>query len=504
MQSTGCPRKTPQQNDDNPRQWRVDDSVINSYIFKPDNGNYSINSDLYDTLYDGSPIDFYHLLVDQNIINNIVTETNIYAAQQIASKVISPHSRLNKWYDTNESEMKCFLGLLLWTGLVSLPSYDLYWSNSEVYKTKFSTFMSRNRFEILLQMIHFADNSQADLDDRLYKLGSVINNVMTNSNNCMQPCDSFCIDESLIKFMDRLSFKQYIKNKKSRFGIKLFKLCTAPCYTLAIKVYAGKEANAELNVGSKIVLELSEPYLDRGRILYVDNWYTSIELAELLNSRQTHLVGTLRANRKSNPKNVTQKKLKRGEVFSMRSSTNVLVLKWKDKRDLYMLSTKHNSEMISVDHHGKYIEKPKVVVDYNLGKSPIDLSDQLSSYSNPLRRSIKWYKKVVLDTLLNIGVVNARVLFNAVTNSKMSITTFRTILVENLVKKNDIMPPEVTVNHVIVKAGRSRCFKCYKDMVSEKGRTYAQNHSTKVYTKCLACNKYYCQMCFIGDHKIKK
>lgn len=79
-----------------------------------------------------------------------------------------------------------------------------------------------------------------------------------------------------------------------------------------------------------------------------------------------------------------KKKLKRGEVFSMRSSTNVLVLKWKDKCDLYMLSTKLNSEMISVDHHGKYIEKPKVVVDYNLGKSPIDLSDQLSSYSNPL------------------------------------------------------------------------------------------------------------------------
>lgn len=100
-------------------------------------------------------------------------------------------------------------------------------------------------------------------------------------------------------------------NKKSRFGIKLFKLCTAPCYTLAVKVYAGKEANAELNVGSKIVLELSEPYLDRGRILYVDNWYTSIELAELINSRQTHLVGTLRANRKSNPKDVTQKKIKK-------------------------------------------------------------------------------------------------------------------------------------------------------------------------------------------------
>lgn len=91
---------------------------------------------MYDTLYDSSPIDFYHLIVDQNIINNIVIETNKYAAQQIASKVISPHSRLNKWYDTKESEKKCcFLGLLMWTGLVSLPSYDLYWSTSVIFKT---------------------------------------------------------------------------------------------------------------------------------------------------------------------------------------------------------------------------------------------------------------------------------------------------------------------------------------------------------------------------------
>ncbi|KAL4091617.1 hypothetical protein QTP88_026276 [Uroleucon formosanum] len=251
----------------------------------------------------------------------------------------------------------------------------------------------------------------------------------------MQPYDSFCIDESLIKFMGRLSFKQYIRNKKSRFGIKLFKLCISPCYTLAIKVYAGKEANAELNVGSKIVLELSEPYLDCGRTLYVDNWYISIELAESLNGRQTHLVGTLRSNRKSNPKDVTQKKLKRAEVISMRSFSNILVLKWKDKRDLYMLSTKHNSEMISIDHCGKYIEKPKVVIDYNLGKSSIDLSDQLSSFPTHCA------------AILNV---------------------------ENLIKKNDIMLPEVTMNHDFVKAGRSRCFKWYLKRVGHMHKIIQQ------------------------------
>lgn len=187
-----------------------------------------------------------------------------------------------------------------------MPSYELYWL--EIFKTKFGTIISRNRFEILLQMIHFADNSQIDKTNRLFKLGTLIDDVMFNLNMRMKPGKSFCIDKSLIEFMGRLSFKQYIKNKRNKFGIKLFKLCIHPCYTLAVKVYCGKEATSDFNVSSKIVQELSEPFLNFGRSLVVDNWYTSVELAELLNRQQTHLVGTLRNNRKSNPKEVTKKK----------------------------------------------------------------------------------------------------------------------------------------------------------------------------------------------------
>lgn len=64
----------------------------------------------------------------------------------------------------------------------------------------------------------------------------------------------------------------------------------------------------------------------------------------------------------------------------MRSSSNILVLKWRDKRELCMISFKHESEMVEMSDCGKTFMKPKVVVDYNKGKSPIDLSDQMSSY----------------------------------------------------------------------------------------------------------------------------
>lgn len=111
-----------------------------------------------------------------------------------------------------------------------------------------------------------------------------------------------------------------------------------------MKVYAGKEADQNISVSAKIVIDLAAEYLNFGRTMYVDNWYTSVHLADLLGEQKTHLVGTLRSNRKQNPK---------GESCSMRSSSNILVMKWKDKRDLLMLSTKHNSRMIQIPHRNK-------------------------------------------------------------------------------------------------------------------------------------------------------
>ncbi|CAI6376732.1 unnamed protein product [Macrosiphum euphorbiae] len=104
-----------------------------------------------------------------------------------------------------------------------------------------------------------------------------------------------------------------------------------------------------------------------------------------------------------------------------------------------MISTKHTSEAVENVVRGKIVKKPKVVIDYNTRKTAIDLSDQMSSYSNPLRRSTKWYRKVALDALLNIAVVNSMVLFNTITSSKMSITAFRTSLSNNYLKKKLLM-----------------------------------------------------------------
>jgi hypothetical protein len=37
--------------------------------------------------------------------------------------------------------------------------------------------------------------------------------------------ESLCIDESVIPFIGRLTFRQCLKNKRHRYGVKIFKLC---------------------------------------------------------------------------------------------------------------------------------------------------------------------------------------------------------------------------------------------------------------------------------------
>lgn len=89
-------------------------------------------------------------------------------------------------------------------------------------------------------MLHVFDNKKALNNDRLYKIQILIDLLVEKFNHTVVPEGS--IDESMIPYLGRLSFRQYISNKRHRYGIKIFKLCTRYCYTSKYKAYARIEA----------------------------------------------------------------------------------------------------------------------------------------------------------------------------------------------------------------------------------------------------------------------
>lgn len=361
-------------------------------------------------------------------------------AIRYASQLINtPHkekSRLSRWVDVTKIEMKTFLGICMWMGLTPFPSIANYWSKNLIYQSNISQFMCRNRFEILLRTFHCSNNNDCPRGDRLFKVRYLIDSLLDKYKIAVIPEEHMCIDELIIPFVERLSFRQYIKNKHHRYGIKIFKLCIQNAYTIGFRVYTGRESEPGVEVSTKIVMEMSEEYLDFGRTVYTDNWYTSVNLAHKLLSRSTNLVGALRSNRKHNPQDVVKYKLKKGEIIPQKSNTALLVLKWKDKRDVLMLSIKHEDNVQHIQNRmGPVISKPEVVLDYNRGKGLVDVSDLMALYHSPLRQSMKWYRKVAFELLLNTSVFNALVLYNKVNNCNMSVTEFRQSIVLRMIEK---------------------------------------------------------------------
>ncbi|EPB78763.1 hypothetical protein ANCCEY_02153 [Ancylostoma ceylanicum] len=284
-------------------EWFDDISIKNRFPFTDSHG---VNSNVISSCRE--PIDFYNLFLNESVLELMVCETNRYGS-----------SKNTDWVLTNKEEISKLIALTMQMGIVRLPSFRSYWSNDPIYGCNRvgSNVMPRNRFEKLITNLHFCDNSAYDGSDRLYKIAEFVSAFNKACQDSFRPGREVCIDESLVPFRGRIAFRQYIPGKRHRYGIKLFKLCTEGGYTYRTIIYAGKETHTRVvSVAEKVVMALMDGLLDAGRLLFTDNHYTSIPLAETLIARKTNLVGTLRRNRKWLPSTVVGQKLKKGQCVA--------------------------------------------------------------------------------------------------------------------------------------------------------------------------------------------
>ena len=169
--------------------------------------------------------------------------------------------------------MRKFIGLLFHMGIVQLPTIEHYWNTTIYYGLPLCrAVMSRNRFQMLLRMWHFADNDTF-ADNKLQKImpiSSYFNMVM---RNIYYPNKHLCIDESVMLWRGRLFFRVYIKNKRHRYGIKLYELCESGGLILKFEIYQGAgdsdDTVSDLGVTGLIVKNLMQRYLDKGKNIYI-------------------------------------------------------------------------------------------------------------------------------------------------------------------------------------------------------------------------------------------
>ena len=146
-------------------------------------------------------------------------------------------------------------------------------------------------------MLHVVDPNKEEQGDRLRKVSSFVDHFQNRCRDLYQPLSKVAIDERMVKSKHRSGIRQYIKNKPTKFGIKLWVLAdSSNGYTYNFNVYTGKDGNATKSgngLGYDIVMKLSLPLLGQGYQIFFDNFYTSIPLVTDLFKNQTPSCGTV-------------------------------------------------------------------------------------------------------------------------------------------------------------------------------------------------------------------
>lgn len=352
-----------------------------------------------------NPIDFFFLLFDEDLQNYTVSESNLYAQ----SKGVSLNLTIQEFQNV--------IGILFLSGYNKVPSIRLFWSNTNDTRNELvASTMSRNRFLEIIRHIHCAHDY--DASDKLWKLRPFIQKLLANFKKFVRMNVNVCVDESMIKYYGHHPMKQFIRGKPIRYGYKVWMLCSSTGQCHHFKMYTGADEDKDPNhlVGESVVLKMSE-FVPPGCQLYMDRYFTSLNLLKMLAEKLISAAGTIQQNRLRGAQDTLTsessfKKIERGSSESV-TSNDVVVTQWRDNKTVLMASN-----FIGKEPEGKcsrfsrsekkniQIKQPKVIQLYNKHMGGVDVLDQsINSYRIAFRIR-KWYWSI-FSWLLDLACVNS-------------------------------------------------------------------------------------------------
>ena len=242
-------------------------------------------------------------------------------------------------------EMKAFLGLIIAMAMGKLPTYDDYWKTGILQMPWFQSIMTRQRFRDILRYLHLVDNREIAEKDhpnytKLGKLGKLDEKLSKLFRKMYHPGQNISIDEQMIGTKCRVCFIQYMPKKPKKFGIKIWACCDAETsYCTNFQIYTGATDQGP---------DQGLSYKDHN--LFIDNFYTSLNLAKSLLDKGTYVCGTISTKMGEFPKIFVDEKLIRGKSIYLKIG-NVLAVHWKNKRDVFVLSSFHGNQEVTIQRH---------------------------------------------------------------------------------------------------------------------------------------------------------
>ena len=484
-----------------------------------------------DSLSHHTPKDLFLLFFPTDAVLTICSNTNKNAAK---NKELGKKYR---WTDVEVEDLYKFFGLLSYMSLVSLPSLQDYWKQNHILSVPLpAKVMTRDRFRSIFWNIHLSDpeeDAQNDSKkgtpgyDKLFRVRPLYDDILNACQAHYQPRRELAVDERMVATRAKSGMTQYMKDKPTKWGIKLFVLAESSSgYTISFSIYAGKnETVSEHGRSYDMVMGLIQPsLLGTGYHIYMDNYYTSPKLFMDLAAMKLGACGTYREGSRGCPSgraNALTKKCESGSVRWIREGPLVFV-KWMDRREVSVCSTIHPAfsgdtvQRRVKDGAGRWAVRdvpcPTPIKAYNKHMGGVDLSDQLIQYYSTHRKTARWYRTVLLH-FLDIATTNAFILHREMSSAKkvqpMAHKDFMVELVSQLcgIDKKGV-PQSRRADHVPVpiitdtdpgqkaSKGRLRCQRCLQ----------VENRRRDTPWKCQACDVPLCLVldrnCFVDWHNL--
>lgn len=193
-------------------------------------------------------------------------------------------------------------------------------------------------------------------------------------------------------------------------------------------------------------------------MVYVDRFYTSIDLCKKLIEMGLHVTGTLTLNKLPSQvmldkKSLAYKELKRGHYFCHRydyddkdgNNKKIGLTCWKDKEMVFVLSTHHKTGAHSTCYRRSknncvsssllLVDWPTIIEDYNNNMDGVDLADQQHFHvqTNVIGLHRWWVR--LLFYLLDVSNNNAMILYMQHTNISMNMAQFKRLVANSICGK---------------------------------------------------------------------
>lgn len=465
--------------------------------------------------------DCFKLFFSENMLDIIIKYTNKKANDFIKTYNECHEDKLETWIEVDTTEMLAFLGVLILAGRFreAKESVRNLWSttNNAFTRPIYQATMSKNRFSDILRHLRFDDLStraERKEQDKLAPIREITDIFAKNCRESYKPSAFGTIDEQLVTFRGRCSFKVYIPSKPGKYGIKVWAFCDADNYYCCnFEVYLGKlNGIAEKNQGPRVVKTLASHWYGSGRNITTDNFFTDITLAEELLSQNLTIVGTIRKTRKDLPKSLLDIRERATYSSQFLFTRNLTLVSYvtKPNKFVVLLSSMHHEHDIA----GEDLKfKPSIITSYNETKSGVDCLDKIVREYSSKRISRRWPLRLFYNWL-DIASYNAFVIWilknpqwkssngNLKVRRKLFLEELGDMLTHNhIVRRAEKIYEDgrgfsATVCHAIESTGvsikkklptpnigakRSRCFQC-------------RGNDNKYSTKCDKCHKYVCPL----------